>query len=151
MAKIELRKLNIAKNLSEETLAFTAEVWVDGVLATHAKNQGCGGCNMYYDLDKEAAAKLEAEAKRLHPGPEGVDALIGDLIEAEEDRKTVAKMRRQGFTHVVKVYGGKRTIGTEEFFLKTVVVGYTQESQLDGILKKEKADKHVVLYPEPKG
>ena len=47
---IEMSKLAISKTLSEETTAYTAEVWVDGVKAFAASNHGHGGCDMYRQL-----------------------------------------------------------------------------------------------------
>jgi hypothetical protein len=42
---VELRKVKIARFMSEETTAFTAELWVDGNLLGHVKNDGRGGNN----------------------------------------------------------------------------------------------------------
>lgn len=46
--KIELRKLKIAEHMSEETTAFTADIFIDGVNAGYAKNSGQGGCTDYH-------------------------------------------------------------------------------------------------------
>jgi hypothetical protein len=43
--KVELKKVKIAKFLSEETTAFTAQLWVDGEYIADASNQGHGGSN----------------------------------------------------------------------------------------------------------
>ncbi len=149
---IELKKLKIANHLSEETIAFSAEVWVDGVLAAYAKNQGCGGCNHYDRMDHAAYDKFVDEAKRLHRGMESEDALVSDLMEAEEDKKIVLKYRKQGYNFVVKVMTGKSIIPAfkdnpaEEYYGRTYIIGYTAEDQLPGILQKNKAEKHIMLY-----
>lgn len=44
--KIELRKIKLLKSLSEETPAYTADVYVDGKLFCHVSNHGHGGCDM---------------------------------------------------------------------------------------------------------
>ena len=44
--KVELRKVKIAKNLSEETIAFTADLWVDGEQIGYVRNDGRGGANL---------------------------------------------------------------------------------------------------------
>jgi len=44
--KIELRKIKLLKSLSEETPAYTADVYVDDVLFCHVSNHGHGGCDM---------------------------------------------------------------------------------------------------------
>lgn len=41
--RIELKSVDIAKNLSEETLAFTATVYFDGEIVGEAANRGRGG------------------------------------------------------------------------------------------------------------
>ena len=41
--RIELRKVRCSPSLSEETNAFTADVWIDGRKAGSARNQGTGG------------------------------------------------------------------------------------------------------------
>ncbi|MDJ0390204.1 hypothetical protein QMO56_19005 [Roseomonas sp. E05] len=41
--KIELRKIDYSASLSEETNAFSAEVWIDGKKEGHAQNHGTGG------------------------------------------------------------------------------------------------------------
>ena len=44
--RVELKSLDVARNLSEETLAFTATIYVDGDVAGRAKNRGRGGATM---------------------------------------------------------------------------------------------------------
>ncbi len=41
--RIELRKVEYSAQLSEETAAFSAEIWIDGQKAGHARNHGQGG------------------------------------------------------------------------------------------------------------
>jgi len=43
--KVELRKVKIARSLSEETTAFTADLWVDDKHIGYVKNSGHGGNN----------------------------------------------------------------------------------------------------------
>ena len=44
--RIELRKVEYSARLSEETPAFSADIWIDGVWAGHARNHGQGGPTM---------------------------------------------------------------------------------------------------------
>lgn len=41
--KIELRKVSYSASLSDETNAFTADVWIDGKKQGYAENHGTGG------------------------------------------------------------------------------------------------------------
>ena len=40
---IELRDLQVVRALSEETIAYSADVWIDDALAFHSTNHGVGG------------------------------------------------------------------------------------------------------------
>lgn len=145
---IELKKIKVSKHLSEETLAFTAEIHVDGVLAAYASNHGTGGCNGYH-YTTTFRDLLEDEAKRVNPkSMEALDELVNKLMEDDENRKTVAKFKKKGFNHVVKISTGKETIGDQDFYTRAVLVAYMDPSQLEGILKENKAEKHVVLTDE---
>lgn len=46
--KIELRKIQLLKSLSEETPAYTADLYIDGKLLAHVSNHGHGGCDMIH-------------------------------------------------------------------------------------------------------
>ena len=91
--KLSLKNLKIARHLSEETTAFTASIYVDGVGVGTAKNSGQGGSNSYY-LEKGWEQKLEDHAKTL---PDlkteygtlkmDLDLLIGELINEQEQEK----------------------------------------------------------------
>ena len=43
--KVELKKVKIAKFLSEETTAFSAQLWVDNEYIADVSNEGRGGNN----------------------------------------------------------------------------------------------------------
>ena len=48
--KIEIKNIKVAEHLSEETTAFTADIFVNGKKAGYARNDGRGGdtdCNAY--------------------------------------------------------------------------------------------------------
>jgi len=71
--RLELRKIEHAKSLSEETPAYTAQVWVDGVHFCDVANHGQGGCDMQYaPKDKregfeQRLADLQARIKEEFP------------------------------------------------------------------------------------
>ena len=48
--KITVKNLKVAEFASEETLCFTATVYIDGKMAFTAKNDGHGGCNFYHGV-----------------------------------------------------------------------------------------------------
>lgn len=49
---IELKKIYFSERMSEETNAFTADIYVDGKKAGYAKNDGCGGSTYYHSYPK---------------------------------------------------------------------------------------------------
>jgi hypothetical protein len=46
--KLELRKVSWSKALSEETPAYSAQVWIDGKYFCDVSNHGTGGCDCQY-------------------------------------------------------------------------------------------------------
>ena len=72
--KVELKKLKIHKELSEETTAFTCEIWAsedrqrEAEFVCYAKNAGQGGANDYRtdgERSKELLANLTTYVKRF--------------------------------------------------------------------------------------
>jgi len=80
--KIELKNLQIAANLSEETTAFTATVHVDGRPAFHASNEGRGGSDRFHVV-----------ARYTGPSVREIDAWLADNVapsgpyEADPDKR----------------------------------------------------------------
>ena len=110
--KIELKKLKIAEHMSEETTAFTAEIYVDGVNAGYAKNDGRGGCTDYHhnpdQKSKDLMRKAEAHCLTLppikYPASHGMKAfdvkmnlenLIDQFVEDELKRKDQKKLEKK--------------------------------------------------------
>src|SRR3546814_5993723 len=50
--KIELRRITYNSALSQETSAYTADVYIDGELAFHARNQGKGGADFFHKIGR---------------------------------------------------------------------------------------------------
>lgn len=65
--KIELRKAKESKSLSEETPAYTAEVWVDGTHFCDVSNHGQGGPDMQHPPRASAPGRQAA----FHTGLRG--------------------------------------------------------------------------------
>lgn len=82
--KIELRCISYSAALSQETAAFTAEVWIDGELAFHARNEGTGGADFYRQVGRWTEAEVNAwlTANRL-PRSLGDDLACDHDLEIE--------------------------------------------------------------------
>jgi len=65
--KLELKSIHFSEHLSEETNAFTADLWVDGKKVGYCKNDGQGGSTYiwHYEGMREKLREAEAYAKTL--------------------------------------------------------------------------------------
>jgi len=106
MHKIELRNIKVAEYLSEETTAFSADIYIDGKKVGYAKNDGDGGCTDYHGNTKEdnqLIAECEEEFKKLpEVKAEHFDFMyqpifenyIDDLLEAHLKEKANKKLEK---------------------------------------------------------
>lgn len=103
--KIELKNIKVSEIMSEETTAFVADIFVDGVKAGYAKNDGHGGCTFYHahegkrELIAKAEAYLSKQPKIKVAGlsfeldsnlETKIDMLLEDYLK-EKDKKKIAK------------------------------------------------------------
>ena len=58
--KIELKKIKVSESQSEETTAFTADIYIDGKNAGYAKNDGHGGCTLIGSYESKGRELLES-------------------------------------------------------------------------------------------
>lgn len=59
--QIELKKIKFSEHLSEETNAFTAEIYINGKNAGYAKNDGHGGSTFYHAYEGKRDLIQQAE------------------------------------------------------------------------------------------
>lgn len=106
--KIEIRNIKIASNLSEETIAFTADVFVNGEKTAYAKNDGQGGCTHYSAYENKRTLLAEAEAyvkslpsqKEMLGGEEiiiesNLEGFIDDVIYAKDNEREQKKFEKK--------------------------------------------------------
>ena len=101
--KIELRSLKLHKQLSQETNAYTATIWIDGEAAFAASNHGQGGCDEYRQIGAKTEQDVEAWIKANTPDG-NLEIVVGDLIEKAEAIKT---LKRKLKSNVVTIEDGK--------------------------------------------
>ena len=147
--KIELRRVTHSAALSQETAAFTADIWIDGQLAFHARNQGHGGCDFYHQVGRWTEIEVDAwlKANRLPRIVHGLtlehdlEAEVGRLLDIELERRRVKRLLR---THLVTIERGQifqyrlksRPVATIEGAVKAtnpdaIVVNGASEAILD--------------------
>ena len=112
--KLSIKNVKINKTLSEETMCFSADVYVDGKKAFLAANRGMGGGNEYYptmgktyaEVDKAHAyaASLPArvfadnicvEGSIITTYPTDLDCLIDDLLDRWQLEKQVKSLMKK--------------------------------------------------------
>ena len=104
--KLTLKKLNTAPHLSEETVAFTADLYVDGKKAFHVSNRGNGGPNLYTPYDNAPTLfQLEAWAQKTTGETfEALDMIVGKIADQMEQEKM---LKRSFKNQVLMIYGDK--------------------------------------------
>lgn len=139
--KIELKKIKVFNSLSEETTAFTADVYVDGVKCAYARNDGRGGCTNYnrYENKMELLRHAEAFCKTLPSKKYDfgefemnletfIDDALYEHIKSKEDEKFTKKINKLCETNIV--YGNLSS--------NTVYkIGFKGSPKLDDIKKTE--------------
>ena len=77
--EITLKNLRVAQNLSEETLAFTATIYVDGKRAGDVSNRGNGGSCIWAFNDRALGQRVEEWAAALPAVPADVAGEYGPI------------------------------------------------------------------------
>jgi hypothetical protein len=110
--KIELRRINYNPKLSEETDAFTAELWIDGERAFDVCNQGQGGCDLYRQTGRWTEAEVDAWLKANRPIrpfqgltlQHDLEAEVGDLLARELEYRRLKRLLR---TNLITIERGQ--------------------------------------------
>ena len=118
--KIEIKNIKINTAFSEETICFTADVYVNGTKTAYAKNDGHGGCTFYnsYENKRELLRQAEAFAQSLPSTTEtfgettitlesNLERMIDDVIYKASNDKENAKFQKKILkaTETAIVYG----------------------------------------------
>lgn len=103
--KIELRKVSFSERMSEETNAFTADLYVDGKKVGYCKNTGQGGCTNYHwntVEDRETILEAERYCKTLptvtmfgEEFQQSLEDVIDNLFEDWMKAKDAKKIEKQ--------------------------------------------------------
>ncbi|MET6999385.1 hypothetical protein [Chitinophaga defluvii] len=114
--EIELRKIYISRQFSEETVAFTANLWIDGRKVGYASNDGKGGCTNYepdHPDDRDTLRAAEEYCKTLPPWKlddttsipmnleHFIDRKIDEYANMEERKRFQRKMEKSMAAHIV--------------------------------------------------
>lgn len=94
--KLSVKNVKIHDDMSEETMCYSATLYVDGVRAAGVSNRGQGGCNEYrwadgrcgFDVERHVAtlspsqlpANPEPWMADVYPLSQTVDSVVDDLV-----------------------------------------------------------------------
>src|SRR3546814_6980148 len=100
--KIGLRRITYNAALSQETSAYTADVYIDGELAFHARNQGTGGADFFHKVGRwtemEVNQWLVANRPQQFFGKftydHDLEVEVGDLLARELERRRLKRLMR---------------------------------------------------------
>ena len=110
MSRVQLKSIKHSPSLSEETYAFTANLYFDGVKVGVVSNRGCGGCNDVHLTDRTLYQEIEDYAKSLPPVKFNsselemdldllISELVGDFIEkkakAQEEKRLANWVKKE--------------------------------------------------------
>jgi hypothetical protein len=113
--KVELKNVKSSKSLSQESNAYTADIWIDGVRRGSVSNHGTGGQDMVkpFSLAEELFnyAKILPEISAGLSGdladktmPQSVDSLLFEAYSVVIEGKRLAKLMK---TKIVFIYEGR--------------------------------------------
>lgn len=114
--KIELKSLKIYDRMSEETIAFTADVYVNGKKVAYAKNEGCGGpthYNPYSQADRALLVEAESYCNALPSTkhefggktvelPQSLESVIDAWVYRVDEEKHKAKFKKKLAKDMIK-------------------------------------------------
>jgi hypothetical protein len=98
--KIELKNVKTSAAMSQESQAFTADVWVNGIKSGHVENQGTGGISMI--TPPALHNKIEEYTKTLPPIqaygmdiPVNADFFISNILEKQLRSKKLTSLLKK--------------------------------------------------------
>jgi hypothetical protein len=109
---IELRKLKIIKQLSQDCACYTAELWIDGRLAFLTSNRGQGGADDYRQVGVITEAEVDTWLKANRPVRRFHGIVLPPTLEHEvaflmDEAENIALLRRRLRTNVITIEDGQ--------------------------------------------
>lgn len=93
MNTIEIKSLRVIKSMSQETLCFSANVYVNGKIFCVVSNHGHGGCNDY-DPKKGTSSDMRKQIDEMFGSFDNFDSAVDKLINdaySEQQCKSILK------------------------------------------------------------
>ena len=136
--KIELKNIKVNMSFSEETICFTADLYMDGKKVGYCKNNGCGGDTDIHGIEKlysDDIKKMEEYCKTLpkvkiglHEYEQSLEGVIGDIIDnyvnEREKKKFQKKMEKDMLKWLILSKGDPNryeTVGWKKFTIQQMI------------------------------
>ena len=110
LSRVAIKRVDYSERMSEETMCYACDVWLDGTKVGEARNDGHGGETHVRWLSPEAIAEFRIElaaAQGAEPAGilmfgfvDAVDHLMEQWVEARRLKETIRKLHRRG-RHVI--------------------------------------------------
>ena len=144
--QVELKDITVCPTLSQETTAFSAELWLDGKKAADCHNDGNGGSNMLYFADQ---AMVQAFDKFCRSQPPEVtsygaplamdgDLYISLLLEKHQHEKWLAAKMKKAVLY--------RLVEDKSDVYRTMVVNKANRKSVVDHLKKKHGARLVEVH-----
>jgi hypothetical protein len=109
--KLTFKNVKIHPDMSEETDCFSATIYADGKKAGTVKNDGRGGCHMYYWFDRALGTQIEAWAK-TQPGQYNVlnrlDEIIDNMLTKQEILQQLKRWTKKDTVTAFRLKGDEK-------------------------------------------
>ena len=147
---IELKKIKFSEHLSEETNAFTADLYINGKNAGYVKNDGHGGCTDYYPNEgmRELVNEAEQFCLTLPPINYGtfqidmnlenkIDQLFEEWLKSKDEAKLQKKLQKDMLKGICfKIDGGYSISSWKGHTLATLLQNPNGKQAVKNHLKK---------------
>jgi hypothetical protein len=110
MGKLTLKKLKFHEDMSEETPCFSADLYEDGKLVAHVKNNGRGGCNdicpadglKYSDIQHLTAFNIDCDIMGLAEEMNSLQKNQGSALVLKKDGILYTQKYKHSFAKLKK-------------------------------------------------
>ena len=145
--KIELKNFKHYDRLSEETLCFVGNIWVNGIKCGYAENSGKGGCTSYHNEGTQQSRELLKQAEEYCLGlPPDKWENNGKIYTFKMDLETY--LDNLAFKMINDINRQKEARKMRKNMEKAILIGNDKEYRTIGFKMplKEAMEKHTDLF-----
>jgi hypothetical protein len=146
--KIELKNIKVSEHMSEETTAFTADIFINGKKAGYCKNGGYGGPTDYHALGGNTVSLMNEAEEYCKSLPKlkfgdgfeinmNLEVYIGDLLEKHLMYRNIKRDMAKGLC--IKTNNGYEIVSWKNFNIAKLLAHPTGKDVLERKIKELKA------------